>query len=192
MPGKPKENGIRQSIDFMSFVSSLNEHQAREHCPALARVLVECVDNGASVNFMAGFTKEAAERFFDGIVLEVQAGRRILLAAFEGESLVGTVQIVLAMPPNQQHRAEIAKLLVSPSVRRRGIGADLMRAAEEHARQAGKTLLVLDTVTGEAGEALYTRLGWTKAGEIPNYALFPDGKPCATSIFWKALTPAGV
>jgi GNAT superfamily N-acetyltransferase len=109
------------------------------------------------------------------------------LAAFAEGRLVGTVQVNLALPPNQPHRAEIAKLLVHRSARKRGVAQLLMEHAESEARAAGKTLLVLDTVTGGDGERLYARLGWTKVGVIPGYALFPDGRPCDTTVFWKTL-----
>jgi GNAT superfamily N-acetyltransferase len=111
----------------------------------------------------------------------------VLLAAFDDGDVVGTVQVNLATPPNQPHRADIAKLLVRRSARRRGVAAQLMEAAEREALAEGKTLLVLDTVTGDAAERLYERLGWTRVGVIPNYALYPDGRPCATTLFYKQL-----
>ena len=155
---------------------------------ALAGVLHDCVAGGASVSFMAPFSKADAESFFENVLREVENGRRILLAAFLDSELVGTVQIVTATPPNQPHRADVAKLLVLRSARGQGIGARLMKQVEEDSRLAGKTLLVLDTVTGDAGEKLYTRLGWTRVGVIPNYALYPDGNWCDTTIFYKQLS----
>jgi len=137
---------------------------------------------------MAPFSKADAESFFENVLREVENGRRILLAAFLDSELVGTVQIVTATPPNQPHRADVAKLLVLRSARGQGIGARLMKQVEEDSRLAGKTLLVLDTVTGDAGEKLYTRLGWTRVGVIPNYALYPDGNWCDTTIFYKQLS----
>ena len=154
---------------------------------ALAGVLVDCVEGGASVSFMAPFSRESAESFFIKVLEEVEQGHRILLAAFLGSELVGTVQIITATPPNQPHRADIAKLLVLRSARAHGIGRRLMEYVEEVSRSAGKTLLVLDTVTGEAGERLYLHLGWTAVGVIPGYALFPDGRPCDTTVFFKNL-----
>ena len=136
---------------------------------------------------MAPFSHAEAEQFFRGVIDDVAAGKRILLVALDGDRLVGTVQIAHALPPNQPHRADVAKLLVRQDVRNQGVGKLLMEALEEHARAAGKTLLVLDTVTGAAGERLYARMGWTRVGEIPNYALFPDGTPTATTIFYKAI-----
>ena len=101
--------------------------------------------------------------------------------------LIGTVQVILALPPNQPHRGEIAKLLVHRLARRRGIARLLMDHAEREARAEGKTLLVLDTVTGDPAERLYQRLGWTTVGVIPGYALYPDGRPCDTTVFFKVL-----
>ena len=114
----------------------------------------------------------------------------MLLIAEDGapQTVLGTVHIVLAQPDNQAHRADISKMLVrSAPARRRGIGALLMRAAEDAARALGKTLLVLDTVTGSDAERLYARLGWKKVGVIPDFALWPDGRPCATTYFYKPL-----
>ena len=168
-------------------VRTLSAAEGREYIGALAQVLIDCVEGGASVSFMLPLSRTTAESFFEKAIDGVERGERILLAAFEDSELLGTVQVVTAMPDNQPHRAEIAKLLVRRAARGKGLGARLMEHAEEVSRGAGKTLLVLDTVTGEAGERLYARLGWTKAGIIPNYALLPDGTPCDTTIFWKAL-----
>lgn len=136
---------------------------------------------------MASLTKAEAESFFEGVVEGVERGDRILLAAFLDSKLVGTVQVVFPWPPNQPHRADIAKLLVARPARKQGVAQRLMEHAEEASRLAGKTLLVLDTVTGDNAERLYARLGWTRVGVIPNYALFPDGSWCDTTIFWKQL-----
>jgi len=158
-----------------------------DHLDALAEVLADCVAGGASVSYMAPFPVEQARAAFVAMAAEVDQGRRILMAAFDGGRIVGTVQVILAAPPNQQHRGEIAKLLVHRSARRRGIAQLLMERAEDEARAAGKTLLVLDTVTGDNGERLYARLGWNRVGVIPGYALYPDGCPCDTTVFWKAI-----
>ncbi len=154
----------------------------------LADVLIDCVDRGASVSFMAPLTRDRAEAFWAGVAEGVAAGERILLVAEdEVGALLGTVQLVFAGPENQPHRADVAKMLVRGNARRRGLGARLMRAAEDAARAAGKTLLVLDTVTGGDAERLYARLGWERVGVIPNYALFPDGRPCDTTVFFRTL-----
>ncbi|MDP9283630.1 MAG: GNAT family N-acetyltransferase [Actinomycetota bacterium] len=153
----------------------------------LAGVLADCVAGGASVSYLAPFSHEQARAAFEVMAADVETGRRLLLAAFAEGELVGSVQVILALPPNQPHRAEIAKLLVHRSARKRGIAQLLMEQGESEARAAGKTLLVLDTVTGDDAERLYARLGWTRVGVIPGYALYPDGRPCDTTIFWKAL-----
>jgi GNAT superfamily N-acetyltransferase len=168
-------------------VERLDGATAREHRAALADVLLDCVAGGASVSFMAPFSAGDAQAFFESIEPEVGAGSRVLLAAFAEEELVGTVQIAAAWPPNQPHRADVAKLLVRRSARNRGIGQLLMEHAEAEAKAEGWTLLVLDTVTGDPAERLYERMGWTKVGVIPNYALYPDGRPCDTTVFWKAI-----
>jgi GNAT superfamily N-acetyltransferase len=136
---------------------------------------------------MAPFTQEQAREAFAAWADDVERDARLLLAAFLDGTIVGTVQLVFATPPNQPHRADVAKLLVHRSARRRGLARLLMEHAEREARAEGKTLLVLDTVTGEDAERLYTRLGWTRVGVIPNYALYPDGSPCDTTVFWKAV-----
>lgn len=153
----------------------------------LAGVLADCVAGGASVSYMAPFSHADARAAFEAMASEADAGRRLLLGAFAEGELVGTVQVVFALPPNQPHRAEISKLLVHRSARRCGIAERLMEHAESEARAEGKTLLVLDTVTGDPAERLYARLGWTIVGIIPGYALYPDGRPCDTTVFWKAL-----
>jgi GNAT superfamily N-acetyltransferase len=168
-------------------VRRLEATQAYESLDGLAEVLYDCVAGGASVSYMEPFSHGDACDVFEFVAAEVEQGRRLLLAAFADERLVGTVQVIIALPPNQPHRAEIAKLLVHRSARRRGVARLLMEHAESEAREVGKTLLVLDTVTGDAAERLYARLGWTRVGVIPGYALYPDGRPCDTTVFWKAL-----
>ena len=168
-------------------VRRLTTPEARQNMSALAEVLVDCVEGGASVSFMWPFSQSAAEAFFEKVVEGMESGNRILLAAFIDSKLVGTVQILTALPPNQPHRAEIAKLLVHRVARGQGVGSCLMEEVERQARLAGKTLLVLDTVTGGDAERLYIKLGWLKAGVIPRFALFPDGRWCDTTICWKSL-----
>ena len=170
-------------------IRRLDGAELREQLDALAAVLVDCVEGGASVGYMAPFSHEHARAAFEGFAAEVEQGRRLLLAAFADGELVGTVQVVLATPPNQPHRGEIARMLVRRSARRRGIAQRLMAQAEQEARAEGKTLLVLDAVTGGDAARLYDRLGWTTVGVIPNYALYPDGRPCDTTVFWKSLLP---
>jgi ribosomal protein S18 acetylase RimI-like enzyme len=168
-------------------VRRLDGEELERHLEGLAAVLADCVAGGASVSYLAPFSHEDARAAFAGFAADAANGRRLVLAAFAGGELVGTVQVVLATPPNQPHRGEIAKLLVHRSARRRGVAQVLMEHAEAAARAQGKTLLVLDTVTGDAAERLYTRLGWTRVGVIPGYALYPDGRPCDTTVFWKSI-----
>lgn len=165
----------------------LDAGAAQENLDGLAAVLEDCVAGGASVSYMAPFSRADAREAFAGFVADVAAGRRLLLAAFAAGEVVGTVQVVLALPPNQPHRAEIAKLLVHRAARRHGIARRLMEAAEAAARAAGRTLLVLDTVTGDDAERLYERLGFTRVGVVPGFALYPDGRPCDTTFFYKAI-----
>ncbi|HET7046550.1 MAG TPA: GNAT family N-acetyltransferase [Gaiellaceae bacterium] len=171
-------------------IRRLDVRELRAQLDALAGVLADCVAGGASVGYLAPFTHDQARAAFGAMTAEAERGNRLVLAAFAGARLVGTVQVVLALPPNQPHRAEIAKLLVHRSARRRGIAERLMARAEREALAAGKTLLVLDAVSGGDAARLYARLGWTKAGDIPGYALYPDGRPCDTTYFWKALSEA--
>jgi ribosomal protein S18 acetylase RimI-like enzyme len=168
-------------------ITRLDAAAALEHLDGLARVLADCVDGGASVSFMAPFSHADARAWFETVAADVERGGRLLLAAFIDGELVGTVQVLLALPPNQPHRAEIAKLLVHRSARRRGIAERLMERAEAEARNHGRSLLVLDAVTGGDAERLYARLGWQKVGIVPGYALFPNGQPCDTTYFYKAI-----
>jgi GNAT superfamily N-acetyltransferase len=168
-------------------IRCLNAIAAREKLDELGQVLADCVQGGASVSFMLPFSPADGAAFFEKLLPEIARGDRILLAAFRDSQLVGTVQVITATPPNQPHRGDIAKLLVHRSARGQGIAALLMEQAEAAARSAGKSLLVLDTVTGGDAERLYRRLGWNTVGVIPKYALFPDGRYCDTTVFWKQL-----
>jgi GNAT superfamily N-acetyltransferase len=168
----------------------LSPREAAEQINALSKVLIDCVEGGASVSFMLPMTQDKAETFWRGVADGVAAGERILLVAEESGEIVGTVQVVLKQPENQPHRADISKMLVHRKARKRGVGATLMLAAEDAARKAGKSVLVLDTVTGSDAERLYMRLGWERVGVIPNYALWPQGELCPTTYFHKQITPA--
>ena len=152
----------------------------------LANVLIDCVDGGASVSFMAPLARHEALAFWQGVADGVARGERLLYVARDALGIVGTVQIVLAQPPNQPHRADLAKMLVHRRGRCRGLGAALMQAAEDGARAAGKTLVVLDTASAEA-ERLYERRGWQRVGRIPGYALLPHGGLCDTIYFYREL-----
>ena len=153
----------------------------------LASVLVDCVEGGASVSFMAPFTQEQGLAFFRKVANSVVTGDTVLLAAKLDGKVIGTVQLGLDTPLNQPHRADVKKMLVHRSARGRGVGADLMARVEEEARKLGRWLLVLDTVPGDNGYRLYRRAGWTESGIIPDYAMFPDGRLCDTALFWKRL-----
>jgi GNAT superfamily N-acetyltransferase len=155
---------------------------------ALAGVLIDCVDEGASVSFMHPLSHDRAVAFWRCVAQDVAAGGRALLIAEDAQGLCGTVQLAFDLPENQPHRADLSKMLVHRRARRQGLGAALIRAAEETARECGRTLLVLDAVTGGDAERLYARLGWVRVGEIPRYALFPRGGFCSTTVFYRQLT----
>jgi GNAT superfamily N-acetyltransferase len=153
----------------------------------LTDVLLDCVAGGASVSFMLPLERAHARRFWEGVARDARAGRRVLLVARDALGICGTVQLILDLPDNQPHRADVAKMLVHRRARRHGVGAALMRAAEDAARSRGRHLLVLDTVTGGDGARLYERLGWTRVGDIPKYALWPQGGYVATTYYYREL-----
>jgi ribosomal protein S18 acetylase RimI-like enzyme len=155
---------------------------------ALVGVLLDCVAGGASVSFMSPLTRERATLFWRRVAAEATAGDRVLLVAEDEHGICGTVQLVLDLPENQPHRADVSKMLVHRRARCRGVGEALMRAAEDCAREHGRTTLVLDTASDDA-RRLYERLGWIKVGDIPAYALLPDGTPCATTYYFRELSP---
>jgi GNAT superfamily N-acetyltransferase len=153
----------------------------------LSDVLIDCVEGGASVSFMLPLTRARAVAFWEKVARGVAAGERLVLVAEDALGVCGTVQLIFDLPENQPHRADLAKMLVHRRARRRGLGAALMRAAEAAARESGKTLLVLDAVTGGDAARLYERLGWVKVGDIPNFALMPGGEPCGTTYYYRDL-----
>ncbi len=156
----------------------------------LCNVLIDCVEGGASISFMLPMTRDKAERFWRGVAEGVTNNERVLLVAQnERAEIVGTVQVVLSQPENQPHRADISKMIVHRSARKQGIAAALMVAAEAEALSEGKTLLVLDTAS-DGAERIYRKLGWQECGVIPDYALLPGGELCATTYFYKRLSPA--
>ena len=155
----------------------------------LADLLIDCVEGGASVSFMHPLTAARAQAFWHDVAESVARGERALLVAADVSGITGTVQLVLDLPENQPHRADVSKMLVHRRARRQGLGAALMRAAEAVARDCGRSLLVLDTVTGGTAERLYARLGWQRCGVIPGFALMPDGEPCDTTVFFRQLVP---
>ena len=174
---------MKDAIRIVS-LTSIGEREIR----GLGAVLCDCVEGGASVSFMAPLTRERAEAFWAEAAQRLTRGALLLLSAEDPAGrIVGTVQIVLDQPENQRHRADLAKMLVHRSARRSGVGAALLAAAERAASEAGRTLLVLDTASADAAR-LYARHGWQRCGEIPQFALWPDGRPCATTIFYKLLS----
>jgi GNAT superfamily N-acetyltransferase len=156
----------------------------------LADILCACVDAGASVSYLPPLAPDVARAFWKRMAADVAAGARILLAAWQDAELVGTVMLEFAASPNQPHRAEVQKLLVHPSARRRGLARALMLRAEQETLRAGRALLTLDTRAGDAAESLYRALGWQEAGRIPGYALNADLTPCDTVFFWKQVDSA--
>jgi len=153
----------------------------------LSEVLIDCVEGGASVSFMLPMSRAKAEAYWQSASASVARGERVVLAAEDAAgTIVGTVQVILDQPENQPHRGDLAKMLVHRRARRQGIGEALLVAAERRALRTGKTLLVLDTASDDA-ERLYVRRGWQRCGQIPQYALWPDGRPCATTYFFKFL-----
>jgi GNAT superfamily N-acetyltransferase len=153
----------------------------------LASVLMDCVEGGASVSFMHPLGREAAVAFWSSVARAVASGERALLVAEDSLGICGTAQLVLGLPQNQPHRADVSKVLVHRRARRQGVGAALMRAAEATARDCGRDLLVLDTVTGGEGQRLYERLGWVRVGEVPRFALMPTGEFCSTTFYYRDL-----
>jgi GNAT superfamily N-acetyltransferase len=161
---------------------TLGEEEIRQ----LSDVLIDCVEGGASVSFMLPMTRTKAEGYWREMAASVERGERVVLAAYDSAGvIVGTTQVLLNQPENQPHRGDVAKMLVHRRGRRQGIGAALLAAAERCALERGKTLLVLDTVTGGDGDRLYARHGWQRCGEIPNYALWPNGGLCPTTVYYK-------
>lgn len=153
----------------------------------LTDVLMDCVEGGASVSFMLPLDRAQAVAFWKKVAQGVAAGERALLVAEDAAGICGTVQLILDLPPNQPHRADVVKMLVHRRARRQGVGEALMKASESAALDCGRTLLVLDTVTGDAGSRLYERCGWSRVGDIPNYALYPQGGLCPTTYYYKEL-----
>jgi GNAT superfamily N-acetyltransferase len=169
-------------------IRALSPDEADAAVPALADILLDCVAGGASIGFMADVTRERAEAFWRAVARGVrEEGRILLVAETSGGEAVGTVQLIPCLIDNQPHRADVAKMLVKRSARNMGLGAALMAAIEAEARRIGRSVLVLDTVTGAAGDRLYRRMGWTHVGDIPDYAFFPDGRLTPTSLFFKRL-----
>lgn len=165
-------------------LASVSEAQIEE----LADLLADCVEGGASVSFMLPLGRDKALAFWRGVADGVARGERALMVAEDSTGILGTVQLVLAQPDNQPHRADVSKMLVRRRARRRGLGEALMRHAEQVARDCGKWLLVLDTASPDA-ERLYQRQGWQRVGVVPDFALMPDGALCDTTFYYRKLAP---
>ena len=158
---------------------------------ALAALLMDAVASNSGISFMSDLqVKDAAEWW--RVTLQNPRNRTVILGAWVGPELVGTVQLQPAWPPNQPHRADVAKLIVHRSAQGRGIARELMRVLEDHARSEKFTLLLLDTCKGSAAEKLYTSLGWIRVGEVPGFAFNPDGSLCDTVFFYKELPTGSV
>jgi GNAT superfamily N-acetyltransferase len=170
-------------------IRQLTPDEAHDAAPALGLVLADCVAGGASVSFMAGLTPERAAAFWRKEAEDARSDGRAIIVAEDDSGVIGVVQMIPAWPENQPHRADVAKMLVHRRARRKGVAAALLHAAEDAARRMRKTLLTLDTFTGTDADRLYARLGWTRAGAIPDYALGPDGKLAETTLFYKRITP---
>jgi GNAT superfamily N-acetyltransferase len=169
-------------------VRRVDATEAAAGVEGLADVLIDCVEGGASVSFMLPLARDKAVRFWRGVADGVARKERVLLVAEDSDGrIVGTVQLITALPENQPHRGEIAKMLVHRRARRRGIAQRLMTAIDDEARAEGRTVLVLDTVTGGDAERLYERAGWQRVGVVPKFALMPDGAFCGTTFFFKHL-----
>ncbi len=169
-------------------IRELDGAEALARVGELADVLHDCVEGGASVGFMLPLAPGRCEAFWRRVAEGVAAGERHLFVALDDAGRVcGTLSLVIDMPDNQPHRADVSKMLVHRRARRQGVAERLLKALEAKARGLGRTTLVLDTVTGSDASRLYERLGWQRAGDIPNYALMPDGPPCSTSYYFKPI-----
>ncbi|CBJ39442.1 Acetyltransferase [Ralstonia solanacearum CMR15] len=174
--------------DDLTTVRRVGPNEAAACVEALADVLIDCVEGGASVSFMLPLSREKALAFWRNVADGVARGERaLLIAEDEAGTVLGTVQLILAQPENQPHRADVAKMLVHRRARRRGVAQRLMAEVEAVARAEGKSVLVLDTVTGGDAERLYQRTGWQRVGTVPNYALMPDGAFCGTTFYCRQL-----
>lgn len=170
------------------FIRELDGAEALARVDELAEVLRDCVEGGASVGFMLPLAEGRPEAFWRRVAEGVAAGERhLFVAENEASRICGTLSLVVDMPDNQPHRADVSKMLVHRRMRRQGVADRLLRALEVRARELGKTTLVLDTVTGSDASRVYERLGWQKAGDIPDYALMPEGASCSTTYYFRHL-----
>jgi GNAT superfamily N-acetyltransferase len=168
-------------------IRALDAAEAEARLGELADILVDAVAHGASVNFMAGFSKDEGTAFWRNQLPDIAQGQKQLFVGDDGARLVATALLTFVPQPNQPHRAEIGKMLVLSSQRRQGLGRRLLAAAEDAARACGRTLLMLDTESGSAGDLLYRSCGWTEWGRVPGHAFRPDGRLAETTFFYKQL-----
>ena len=169
-------------------IRELDGDEALARAGELAEVLRDCVEGGASVGFMLPLAPGRPEAFWHQVAASVAAGgRHLLVAEDEVGRICATLSLVVDMPDNQPHRADVSKMLVHRRARRQGMAERLLKAVEAKAQELGRTMLVLDTVTGSDASRVYERLGWLRAGDIPNYALMPDGSLCSTTYYFKPL-----
>lgn len=174
---------MNPSSTFIRRLLVVNETELNQ----LADVLIDCVEGDASVSFMHPLTRDRALVFWRQVAQDVKAQARALLVAEDDLGICGTVQLILDLPENQPHRADLAKMLVHRRARRQGLGTALMKAAEALARECEKSLLVLDAVSQGDASRLYERLGWIRVGDIPNFALMPRGGYCSTTYYYRDL-----
>lgn len=184
-PQDDDRNGPAPARDVV--IRAVGADEAERLVRVLADILIDCVEGGASVGFMLPLSRDRAEAFWQGAVAAIRRGERILFVAERGGDVLGTVQVEFAQKENQPHRGDLSKMLVRRRERRQGIGAALIRAAEAAAREAGRILLVLDTATGSPAERLYEGQGWTRVGVIADYAMWPEGGLCGTTVYYKRL-----
>ena len=168
-------------------IRPLAAEEAEARLSELADILVDAVEHGASVNFMAGFSRDEGRAFWRKQLADIAAGEKLLFVGERDGRLVATVLLTYAPQPNAPHRGEIGKMLVLSSERRQGLGRRLLVAAEEAALAAGRTLLMLDTESGSAGDKLYRSCGWREYGRVPDHAYRPDGRLAETTMFYKHL-----
>lgn len=183
MPQHAAANGTAVPAWSVRRLTAVDETQINQ----LATVLIDVVEGGATVGFMMPITRERAVSFWRRVAEDVVAGKRLLLVAEDDAGICGTVQLILDLPDNQPHRADLAKMLVHRRSRRRGLAVELLRAAEAEALARDRTLLVLDAVTDGDAARLYEGLGWVRVGEIPDYALMPEGGLCGTTYYYRQL-----
>ncbi|MDR5781334.1 GNAT family N-acetyltransferase [Caballeronia sp. LZ065] len=174
-------------------VRVLSADEVKASIEALVDILIDCVEGGAAISFMLPISRHKAIEFWERAANHVACGERVLLIAEDLDGrVVGTVQLITAFPENQPQRADVSKMLVRRDARRQGVAASLLAAVEDVAREAEKSVLVLDTATGSDAERLYERAGWQRVGEIPDCGYTPDGKLCGTTFFHKRLSPGEV